>query len=146
MILANELFLHVSFFGKLSMNPCPCGFTVIHLSLVCVRPLSLRLQAVRSIQLACFSKIEASNIVANVDMRVGEIRQFCQLQDEGGMLSLSKCQSLMRAAMSQRNLSTRTYHRILNLVRTIADLAGSENIQSAHLAEALQYRLNLVIE
>jgi magnesium chelatase family protein len=41
--------------------------------------------------------------------------------------------------MSQMNLSARAYHRILKLARTIADLMGSEEIQSAHLAEALQY-------
>ena len=64
-------------------------------------------------------------------MHVGEKRQFCRLQDEG--------QSLMRLAMSQMNLSARDYHRILKLARTIADLAGSEDIQSAHMAEALQY-------
>ena len=65
-------------------------------------------------------------------MRVGEIRHFCKLQDEG--------QSLMQAATSQLNLSARTYHRILKLARTIADLAACEEIQSVHLAEALQYR------
>src|SRR5512147_1224769 len=96
-----------------------------------------RVQAARNIQLQRFSKIETSNIVANADMRVGEIRQFCRLQDEG--------QSLMRAAMSQLNLSARAYHRILKLARTIADLAGSEEIQSVHLAEALQYRPKLMI-
>ena len=74
----------------------------------------------------------SSDIISNADMRIGEIRQFCQLQDEG--------QSLMRAAMSQLQLSARAYHRILKLARTIADLAGSEEIQSTHLAEALQYR------
>jgi len=46
----------------------------------------------------------------------------------------------MRAAMSQLKFSARAYHRILKLSRTIADLAGSEEIQSTHLAEALQYR------
>jgi len=71
-----------------------------------------------------------------VECRVGEIRQFCKLQDEG--------QSLMRAAMSQMNLSARAYHRILKLARTIADLAGSEEIQPTHLAEALQYRPKLI--
>jgi magnesium chelatase family protein len=59
------------------------------------------------------------------------------LRDEG--------QSLMRAAMTQLNLSVRAYHRILKLARTIADLAGSEEIQSAHSAEALQYRPKLMM-
>ena len=96
-----------------------------------------RVQAARNIQLPRFSKIESSHIVANADMRVREIRQFCKLQDEG--------QSLMRAAMSQLNLSARAYHRILILARTIADLTGREDIQSTHLAEALQYRPKLII-
>lgn len=101
-----------------------------------------RVQAVRDIQQKRFSNSN-SDIICNADMRVGEIRQFCQLQDEG--------QSLIRAAMSQMNLSARAYHRILKLSRTIADLAGSEEIQSAHLAalpvcfaKALQYRPKLM--
>ena len=96
-----------------------------------------RVQAARDIQNKRFSSNGSSDIVCNADMRVGEIRQFCKLQDEG--------QSLMRAAMSQMNLSARAYHRILKLARTIADLAGSEEIQSAHLAEALQYRPKLML-
>jgi magnesium chelatase family protein len=51
----------------------------------------------------------------------------------------------MRAAMNQLNLSARAYHRILKLARTIADLAGSEEIQSTHLAEALQCRPKIMI-
>jgi len=51
----------------------------------------------------------------------------------------------MRAAMSKMNLSARAYHRILKLARTIADLAGSDEIQSTHLAEALQYRPKLMM-
>jgi magnesium chelatase family protein len=45
----------------------------------------------------------------------------------------------MRVAMTQLNLSARAYHHILRLTCTIADLAGSEEIQFVHLAEALQY-------
>jgi len=47
--------------------------------------------------------------------------------------------------MKQLNLSARTYHRILKLARTIADLAGCEEIGSVHLAEALQYRPKLMM-
>jgi len=96
-----------------------------------------RVQAARDIQQKCFSTNGSSDIICNADMRMGEIRQFCKLQDEG--------QHLMRAAMTQLNLSARAYHRILKLARTIADLAGSEEIQSAHLAEALQYRPNIMM-
>jgi magnesium chelatase family protein len=95
-----------------------------------------RVQAARNIQQGRFSN-GSSDIICNADMRVGEIRKFCHLQDEG--------QSLMRAAMAQMNLSARAYHRILKLGRTIADLAGSEEIQSTHLAEALQYRPKLML-
>jgi magnesium chelatase family protein len=96
-----------------------------------------RVQAARDIQNKRFSNNGSSDIVCNADMRVGEIRQFCRLHDEG--------QSLMRSAMTQLNLSARAYHRILKLARTIADLAGCEEIQSVHLAEALQYRPKLML-
>jgi len=55
-----------------------------------------RVQAARDIQNKRFSSNGVSNIICNADMRVGEIRQFCKLQDEG--------QSLIRAAMSQNEL------------------------------------------
>src|SRR5690349_18538994 len=100
----------------------------------CIRA---RVQAARDIQTKRFSSTGSTDIVCNADMRVGEIRKFCKLPEDG--------QSLMRLAMSQLNLSARAYHRILKLARTIADLAGCEEIQSVHLAEALQYRPKLML-
>jgi len=97
-----------------------------------------RVQAARNIQQVRFTNPDPRHsVICNADMRVGEIRRFCRLQDEG--------QRLMRSAMTQLNLSARAYHRILKLARTIADLAGCEDIQSVHLAEALQYRPKLMI-
>ncbi len=88
-----------------------------------------RVQAARQLQTERF---KGTDIVCNTDMRVAEVRKFCKLDETGD--------NLIRVAMSQLNLSARGYHRILKLARTIADLAGSENIQTPHLAEALQYR------
>ncbi len=68
----------------------------------------------------------------NADMRPAEVRQYCKLDDAST--------NLVRAAMAQLQLSARAFHRILKLARTIADLAGSESIQPAHVAEAIQYR------
>lgn len=96
-----------------------------------------RVEAARQKQRERFARIKSSNLFANADMRVGEVRQFCKLDEAG--------ESLIRAAMGQMNLSARGYHRVLKLARTIADLAGSENIQAAHLAEALQYRPKLIM-
>jgi magnesium chelatase family protein len=83
-------------------------------------------------------RFEGSETVsANADMHVAEVRKYCKLDETG--------QSLMKTAMNQLQLSARGYHRVLKLGRTIADLAGSELIQSVHLAEALQYRSRLML-
>jgi len=68
----------------------------------------------------------------NADMGPAEIRLFCRMD--------ATCQSMLRAAMNQMHLSARAFHRVLKLARTIADLAGAEEIRQQHLAEALQYR------
>jgi magnesium chelatase family protein len=77
-------------------------------------------------------------MTCNADMRPAEVRKYCPLDDA--------CRSLMRTAMNQLQLSARAYHRTLKLARTIADLAGSEQIGAQHLAEALQYRPRVMME
>jgi magnesium chelatase family protein len=47
---------------------------------------------------------------------------------------------LLKNAMANLNFSARAYDRILKVARTIADLAGSENLLSDHISEAVQYR------
>jgi len=77
-------------------------------------------------------RFAGTHLACNADMGPAEVRQFCRVDAAG--------QSLLRAAMQQLQMSARAYHRILKLARTIADLAGSERIETVHLAEAIQYR------
>ncbi|MEO6456898.1 MAG: ATP-binding protein, partial [Chloroflexia bacterium] len=89
-----------------------------------------RVEAARKRQRDRFK--DAQGVLTNSEMRPAEVREFCELDAAG--------QSLIKAAMRQLHLSARAYHRILKLSRTIADLAGSDRIEAAHLAEAVQYR------
>ncbi len=89
-----------------------------------------RVEAARKIQRERFKDVHG--VATNAEMRPAEIREYCELDAAG--------QSLIKAAMRQLHLSARAYHRILKLSRTIADLAGSEGIEAAHVAEAVQYR------
>ena len=70
-------------------------------------------------------------------MGPGEVQRFCPLKESG--------KNLMTAAVRQMDLSARAYHRVLKLARTVADLAGDKEIDTPHLAEALQYRARAMI-
>lgn len=89
----------------------------------------VRIEAARIIQRQRF---EGSKLTCNADMTPIEIRSFCRTEPAA--------QSLLQTAVRQLSLSARSFHRILKLARTIADLAGGETIGAGHLAEALQYR------
>jgi magnesium chelatase family protein len=65
-----------------------------------------RVEAAREMQRQRFSGLE-NGVMTNADMRVAEVRQFCELDESG--------QQLVKAAMTQLQLSARAYHRILKL-------------------------------
>jgi magnesium chelatase family protein len=65
-------------------------------------------------------------------MAARHIRKFCPLDEAG--------QKLLEMVVDKLGMSARSYSRILKVARTIADLAGVENIRQQHLAEAIQYR------
>lgn len=84
----------------------------------------------REIQLKRFENIPG--LYSNSNMTSKEIKKFCQIDDD--------CEKLMKLAIMKLGLSARAYDRILKVSRTIADLEGAENISTAHISEAIQYR------
>jgi magnesium chelatase family protein len=89
-----------------------------------------RIQAARDKQTERF---QTTKTLTNSEMSNQQIKKFCVVDE--------KAQELLRQAVDEYHLSARTYHRILKVARTIADLAGEENISVAHLGEAIQYRV-----
>jgi magnesium chelatase family protein len=88
-----------------------------------------RVKAARKIQAERFQKMK---IYTNAHMNSRQIRKFCALDFQSG--------ELLERAMEKFGLSARAHSRILKIARTIADLAGTEEITVAQVAEAIQYR------
>ncbi|MBI4919823.1 YifB family Mg chelatase-like AAA ATPase [Candidatus Azambacteria bacterium] len=77
-------------------------------------------------------RFENEDILTNREMSVRHIKKYCALDETA--------EKMMKNAVSSMGLSARTYHRLLKISRTIADMDNCENIKPRHLAEALQYR------
>jgi magnesium chelatase family protein len=75
---------------------------------------------------------QEKKIFCNAHMESRDTRKYCRIDD--------KSQSLLALAINKQGLSARAYDRILKVARTIADLAGCENIEIGHIAEAVHYR------
>ncbi|MBI3911936.1 MAG: YifB family Mg chelatase-like AAA ATPase [Armatimonadetes bacterium] len=88
-----------------------------------------RVSAARRRQQARFA---GTGISCNAAMEAKHLRQYCALAADA--------QQLLRTAIHQLGLSARAHDRIVKLARTIADLAGTEEIAVGHVAEAIQYR------
>jgi magnesium chelatase family protein len=89
-----------------------------------------RVKLARERQVKRFEKLP--RISSNADIGPAEVHAFCMLE--------TAAEPLLQTASERLQLSARGIHRVLKLARTIADLAGSETIGPAHVAEALQYR------
>ena len=88
-----------------------------------------RVNKTRKLQL---ERYKDYNIYSNSQLDAGMLKKFCPLGEEEN--------AILRAAFDNLGLSARAHSRIVKVARTIADLEGSENIKSEHIAEAIQYR------
>lgn len=88
-----------------------------------------RVNAARVIQQKRFA---GTSVSCNAYMTPGMIAEYCTLDEAG--------ERLMKNAFEKMGLTARSHDRILRVARTIADLDGAEQIESIHLAEAIQYR------
>lgn len=77
-------------------------------------------------------RFEGTNIYCNAQMSSKQLKTYCEINEAGHIL--------LKTAMEKLSLSARAYDRIIKVSRTIADLSGSENIETPHLAEAINYR------
>ncbi len=152
-----------------AMNPCPCGYAgdpvkqctctpgmIYRYQHKLSGPLLDRFDLMVTVPRLPFEKLElpAAEPSVKVRARIMSARQT-QAQRYGGQTKLNATMSLseikkiklpaeatdlLRQAVNKFQLSGRVYHRVLKVSRTIADLAGSEEIEAVHVAEALQYR------
>lgn len=88
-----------------------------------------RVNRTRKIQLERYKGLD---IYSNSQLEAGMLQKFCPLGTEENQI--------LKAAFDNLGLSARAHSRILKVARTIADLDGSENIRTEHIAEAIQYR------
>lgn len=88
-----------------------------------------RVNVARAIQRERFA---GTDIVANAMIPAGRLQEICKMTDGA--------KQLLKNAFDRMGLSARAYDRLLKVSRTIADLDGSEIIETAHVAEAVQYR------
>ena len=89
-----------------------------------------RVETARQLQVRRFQ--DFPGLYANADMTVSEIDQFCRLDADA--------RQILTLSVRKLQLSARSYHRVLKLSRTIADLDDSAGVAVPHVAEALQYR------
>jgi len=93
------------------------------------RDVRKRVQTARTIQ---EKRLEDTGFLFNSEMRSSDIKKYCTL--------INDAKEMLKQAVDRLSLSARSYFKTIKVAQTIADLEGSEEIKSSHIAEALQYR------
>jgi len=89
-----------------------------------------RVRACRAIQHDRFKRLR--RVTCNAEMGAKEVQTYCHLEPAAA--------EILKMAMTEMNFSARAYDRLVKVGRTIADMAGAENIAQHHILEAVQYR------
>ncbi len=110
----------------------PVPFSELSKERISEKSEDVRARVVRARKIQELRFAESENIYCNSQMTAKQLRTICKISPE--------CNQLLKTAVERIGLSARAYDRILKVARTIADLAGSNDIQAEHLAEAIQYR------
>ncbi len=92
----------------------------------------VRERVIKAREMQSFRYVEMEEVYCNAMMPSHMVKKICKVNEAG--------KTLLKTAMEKLGLSARAYDRILKVSRTIADLAGTEDIKIEHLAEAIQYR------
>lgn len=90
-------------------------------------------ESVECARKAQFERFEGTSINYNAQMSSKQIRTYCKLNDE--------CMNILKISVNELGLSARAHDKVLRLSRTIADLESSDNIETHHLTEAINYRM-----
>lgn len=93
------------------------------------KKIQARVQKARDIQ---NKRYKGTKFKSNSELSSKAIKEFCPLSSE--------CLAILRSAIASMNLTARSYHKVIKVARTIADLEGVKDITTNHIAEALQYR------
>ncbi|WP_442589669.1 YifB family Mg chelatase-like AAA ATPase [Pedobacter sp. AW31-3R] len=116
----------------LHVEVTPVKFNDLSSSQAAEKSLVIRKRVIQARTLQDLRFAGQADLHYNAQMSPNMVRKICLINEEG--------QHLIKKAMEMLGLSARAYDRILKVSRTIADLAGSESIQTEHLAEAIHYR------